>query len=95
MNIIYLSKLNEHRHPDNPVPRRTLLHQAERGILPGAFQPAPGSSWKIDLDTYDQAIKDLIEANRLDNRKDVSEQTENAIIDEIYEEFCRAGQANH
>lgn len=94
MNIIKLSRLNECRHQADPIPMSSLRRQAADGTLPGAFQFKPGGAWKIDLDVYDRATRDLIESHSLDSTSDTSPEQEAAILDDIYEEFCRAGQAN-
>lgn len=94
MNIIKLTRLNDYRHRTDPVPISTLRRLAADGTLPGAYQLKPGGAWKIDLDVYDRATRDLIESHSLDSAGDSSPEQEAAILDDIWEDFRRAGQEN-
>lgn len=94
MNIIKLSKLNDYRHSTDPIPVGTLRKQAAAGTLPGAYQLKPGGGWKVDLDAYDRATRDLIESHSLDSAANSSPEKEAAILDDIWEDFVRAGKEN-
>ena len=93
MNIVNLSRLNELRHSENPIPTRTMTKHASEGTLPGAFQLKKCGQWKVDLDVYDRTMRDLIETNKQDGAEEATLQSESEILDDIYEEFTRVGQA--
>jgi hypothetical protein len=80
---ISLSKLNELRFPDDPIPLRTLRLQAKQGKLAGAFRLHESGNYRVNLRAFDLAIADALGSAANDSDGASAE----AIANKIYDEF--------